>query len=217
MEGTEAMSWSIGDGGAFGVAGSGGGIGATRTVAVDVYTAAFRVSGSIETPFSRVTEILNQLSGGHVTLTDAIVREHGATAGTLAAPSALVAVDEILVMVAAELAGGGGEMRIEKRPVKAQLAIPPLRVTGMIHVPMGSRPVDGLLHGTDLFMAMTDATIASASHPELERTVPVLAVRRGRAHVLLVAGDEDPEELLAEVLDEDTAEAWLRPEAEEAG
>jgi hypothetical protein len=211
------MSWSIGDGGAFGVAGSGSGIGMTKTVAVDVYTAAFRVSGSIETPFSRVTEVLNQLSGGHLTITNATVTEHGATAGTLAAPRALVAVDEILIMVAGELGGGGGEMRIEKRPVKAQLAIPPLRVTGMIHLPMGSRPVDGLLHGMDLFMAMTDATITSGIHPELERTLPVLAVRRGRAHVLLVADDENPEELLAEVLDEDTAEDWLRPEAEEAG
>jgi hypothetical protein len=211
------MSWVRDDGGTFGVAGSGGGIGMARSVAVEVYTAAFRVSGTIETPFSRVTEILNQLSGGHLTITNATVHEHGASSGALAAPSALVAVDEVLVMVAADLAGGGGEMRIEKRPVRAHLAIPPLRVTGMVHMPMGSRPVDGLLHGADLFMAMTDATISSAIHPELERSVPVLAVRRGRAHVLLVADDEHPDELPAEVLDERTAGAWLQPEAEEAG
>jgi uncharacterized protein DUF6812 len=160
------------------------------------------------------------MSGGHLTVTKARMIEHGATSGTLAAASALVAVDDILVMVAGELAGGGGEMRIQKRPVKAQLVIPPLRLTGTVHVPMGSRPVDGLIHGTDPFLAMTDATIASASHPELERTVPVLAVRRGRAHVLLVADDEHPDELLADVLDEPTAEAWLQPaveDEEEAG
>jgi hypothetical protein len=62
---------------------------------------------------------------------------------------------------------------------------------------------------------MTDATVASGPHPELERTAPVLAFRRGRAHVLLVADDENPDELLAEVLDERTAEAWLR--ADEGG
>ena len=44
--------------GAFG----GGGIGAVKPVAVDIYTAAYRVSGTIETRFSRVTEILNQQS-----------------------------------------------------------------------------------------------------------------------------------------------------------
>ena len=208
------MGWLTDTPGTFGAAGSDAGFGATRSVAVDVYTAAFRVSGSIATPFSRVTEIINQLSGGHLTISGATVTEHGARSGTLGAQSALVAVDEILVMVAGDLRGGGGEMRIQKRPVKAQLAIPPLRVTGTIHVPIGSRPVDGLIHG-DLFMAMTDATIASASHPELERTVPVLAVRRGRAHVLLVADDENPDELLAEMLDEPTAEARMRPDAEE--
>ena len=123
-------------------------------------------------------------------------------------------VEEILLMVAGELTGASGEMRVPKRPVRAQLAIPPFRITGTVHIPMGSRPVDGLLLGSDQFMAMTDATITSGSHPELERTAPVLAVRRRRAHVLLVADDENPDQLLADVLDERTAEAWLRPDAE---
>jgi hypothetical protein len=188
----------------------GGGIGAATSVAVDIYTAAYRVSGNVETRFSRVTEVLNQLSSGHLSVSQAKLSEHGATPGiTLAAPVALVAVDEILVMVAGDLGGGGGEMRIPKRPVRAQLEIPPFRITGTIHVPMGSRPVEGLLHGTDQFMAMTDATISSGTHPELERAASVLALRRGRAHVLLVADDESPDELLAEVLDERTADAWL--------
>jgi len=198
------------DTGSFG----GGGIGEARTIAVDVYTSAYRLSGSIETRFSRVTEILNQQAGGHLTLLRATVSEHADPTATLAAPSALVSVDDILIMVAADLSGGAGEMRIQKRPVRAQLAIPPYRITGTIHVPMGSRPIDGLLHGTDLFMAMTDATLASGTFPQLERTIPVLAVRRGRAHVLFVADDENPDQLLAEVLDERTAEAWLRPDEE---
>ena len=193
-----------------------GGIGAVASVSVDIYTTAYRISGAIETPFSRVTEILNQRSGGHLTVIRATVSEHANPAATLAAPSALVAVEEILVMVAPDLSGSSGEMRIPKRPVRAQLAIPPFRITGTIHVPMGSRPVEGLLHGTDQFMAMTDATIASGTHPELERSAPVLALRRGRAHVLLVADDESPDELLAEVLDERTAEAWLHADEDGA-
>jgi hypothetical protein len=191
-----------------------GGIGAVAKVSVDVYTTAYRISGSIETRFSRVAEILNQQSGGHLTVLRSMVTEHADPATTLAAPSALVAVDEILVMVASDLEGASNEMRIPKRPVRAQLAIPPFRVTGTIHVPLGGRPVDGLLHGTDQFIAMTDATLSSGPHPQLERTAPVLALRRGRAQVLLVADDETPDELLAEVLDEGTAEAWLRADEE---
>jgi hypothetical protein len=192
----------------------GGGIGNAMSIAVDVYTAAYRVSGTIETRFSRITEILNQLSGSHLEVTRATISEYDDASAMVAAPSALVLVEEILVMVAADLTGTSGEMRVPKRPVRAQLAIPPFRITGTVHIPMGSRPADGLLFNADEFLAMTDATIVSGRHPELERTAPVLAIRRRRAHVLLVADDENPDQLLADVLDERTAEAWLRPDAE---
>jgi hypothetical protein len=190
--------------------------GASQAVAVDVYTAAYRVSGQVETRFGRVAEILNQLTGGYLTVTRATISEHGDPSGTLAAPSAVVSVDDVLVMVAPGLASEThAEMRIPKRPVLGHLAIPPLRVTGTIHVPIGSRPVDGLLHVTERFIAMTDATLASSQYPELGRTAAVLAVRRDRAHVLLVADDENPDQLLADVLDERTAETWLRGEEPE--
>jgi hypothetical protein len=199
-----------------GVFGSGG-IGAVNAVSVEMYTTAYRVSGRIETRFSRITEILNQQSGGHLTVHHATISEHADPAATLGAPSALVAVDEIVLMVATDLTGASNEMRIPKRPVRAQLAIPPFRIAGTIHVAMGSRPVDGLLHGVDQFMAMTDATLSSGIHPQLARTAPVVALRRGRAHVLLVADDETPDELLAEVLDERTAEAWLQGDEDDGG
>src|SRR4026207_180415 len=146
----------------------GGGIGNAASVSVDVYTAAYRVSGSIETRFSRITEILNQLSGAHLEVKRATISEYDDESATIASPSALVSVEEILMMVAGELTGASGEMRVPKRPVRAQLAIPPFRITGSLHIPIGSRPVDGLLLGSDQFMAMTDATITSGSHPELE-------------------------------------------------
>ena len=199
------------DSGAFGS----GGIGAVASVSVEIYTTAYRVSGRIETRFSRITEILNQQSGGHLTVHDATISEHADPTSTVGAPSALVTVDEIVLMVATDLTGASNEMRIPKRPVRAQLAIPPFRITGTIHVAMGSRPVDGLLHGLDQFIAMTDATLSSGIHPQLARTAPVIALRRGRAHVLLVADDETPDELLAEFLDEPTAEAL--PQADEDG
>jgi hypothetical protein len=184
-------------------------------VKVDVYTAAYRISGTVRTRFTRVAEILNQQSGSHLTIDHATVSEYADAMSTIGAPSALVAVDEILVMIAPDLGGAsGGDMRIPKRAVRAQLSIPPLRLTGSIHVPAGSRPVDGLLNVPDRFMPMTDATLVSGAYPELERTVAALALRRDRAHVLLVADDEHPDELLADVLDETTAAAWLRGDEE---
>jgi hypothetical protein len=45
----------------------------------------------------------------------------------------------------------------------------------------------------------------------------VVAVCRDRAQVLLIADDERPDELLADVLDERTAEAWLHPEEAPGG
>lgn len=184
-------------------------------VKVDVYTAAYRISGTVRTRFSRVAEILNQQTGSHLAVDHATVSEYADAMSTIGAPSALVAVDEILVMIAPDLGGAsGGEMRIPKRAVRAQLSIPPLRLTGSIHVPAGSRPVDGLLNVPDRFMPMTDATLVSGAYPELERSVAALALRRDRAHVLLVADDEHPDELLADVLDETTAAAWLHSDQE---
>ena len=186
-------------------------------VTVDVYTSAYRISGTVRTRFSRVAEILNQQTGSHLTVEHATVSEYADAMSTIGAPSALVAIEEILVMIAPELDGASGdEMRIPKRAVRAQLSIPPLRLTGAIHVPAGSRPVDGLLNVPDRFMPMTDATLASGAYPELVRSVAALALRRDRAHVLLVADDERPDELLADVLDATTAAAWLRSD-EEAG
>ena len=188
-----------------------GGFGTFERVEVDLLTDEFRVSGSIQTRFGRVTDILNQLSGTHLAVEQATIHEHADPTATLAAPLAMIDVASILLLAAPGLTGqSASEMRIPKRAVKALMALPPIRVTGTIHVPMGSRALDGVLNVTDRFLAMTDVTIASGSYPELDRTVEAVAIRRDRAQVLLVADDERPDELLADVIDERTAEAWLR-------
>lgn len=188
-----------------------GGFSAPRQVEVDLITDAFRVSGKVQTRFGRVADILNQLTSTHLVVEQATISEHADPTGTLAAPTAAVDLTSILLLVAPGLTGeASSEMRIPKRAVRAQLALPPLRVSGTIHVPMGSRPIDGLLNVNDRFLAMTEATIASGAYPELGRTVDAVAVCRARAQILLVADDERPDELLADVLDERTAESWLR-------
>jgi hypothetical protein len=189
----------------------------TRSVAVDVYTASYRVSGQMATRFGRVADIVNQYTASHLVIEQATVSEYADPAATLGALQVLVTLDEVLFMIAAEMEGAARpEMRIPKRPVRAQLALPPFRLTGMVHVPQGSRPMDGLLNVGDRFLAMTEVTVVSGAHPELGRTAQAIAVQRRLAHLILVTDDERPDELLAEVLDRDTAERWLQrgPESE---
>jgi hypothetical protein len=179
------------------------GFGTARAVSVDVYTDAYRVAGTVETRFSRVAEILNQLTGAHLAIEAATITEYSDPGGSRVAPSALVAVDSILVMIVSGLDGGtSAEMRVPKRPVRAELSLPPLRITGRIHVAEGSRPIDGLLNMPDRFVAMTDASLTSGAHAGLERRASVLAVRRDRAQVLLVADEERPDEPLSTRPDE---------------
>lgn len=160
---------------------------AVQAVRVEIYTSAYRIDGTIHTPFRRVAEILNQLPSGHVAIDDATIDEFAAAEASAPVPSALVAVDEILIMVAAGLGGEArAEMRIQKQPARAVLSIPPLRLEGTVHVPVGSRAVDGLLNVADRFLPMTDVRLSSGAHPSLDREVPILAVRRDRAQVIVV-------------------------------
>lgn len=183
----------------------------TAAVEVDLYTDTYRVSGRVATRFSRVGDIVNQAPAAHLVVEQATISEYGAPAATLAAPQALVSVDEILFLVVNGVAAASNpEMRIPKRGAKAQLALPPFRLTGTIHVSQGSRPSDGLLNASDRFLAMTDVEIRCATVEGLDRSVAAVAVQRRRAHLLLVADDERPDQLLADVLDEETAQRWFR-------
>ena len=178
-------------------------------VRVDLYTAAYRVSGAISTRFTRITDILNQVTANHVLVEQATISEYDDPTATLGAQQVQVALDQLLFGSAAVEAVARPEMRIPKRPIKAQIAIPPFRLTGTVHVTQGSRPAEALLNSTDRFLPMTEVTISSAAHAELGRQAPAIALQRRLAHVLLIADDERPDELLADILDEATAKEWL--------
>lgn len=184
---------------------------------VDVYTSAYRVSGTMATRFGRVADIVNQLTSSHLVVEQATVSEFADPTATLGALQVLVSIEEILFMVAGDSAAEARpEMRIPKRPIRAQLAVPPFRITGNVFVPQGSRPTDGILNAADRFLAMTEVTVVSGAYPELGRTAEAAAIQRRMAHLVLVTDDERPDELLADVLDRDTAEMWLkRREADE--
>jgi hypothetical protein len=165
-----------------------GGYATVREVEVELFTSAYRVAGTIHTPFRRVAELLNQLPGAHLAIENATITEHGMDVPAERVSAAQVTVDEVIVLLAPGLVGeSSSEMRILKHPAHAILSIPPLRLEGTIHVPVGSRPVDGLLNVPDRFMPMTDVSLTSPAHPTLDRTVPILALRRDRAHVIVVS------------------------------
>jgi hypothetical protein len=179
-------------------------------VALDIYTDAHRVSGRAMTRFARVADIANQAANTHLHVEQATISEYADPTATISAMQVLVNMEAALLVITAESdAPQRPEMRIPKRSVRAQIAVPPFRLTGMVHVPTGSRPADGVLNATDRFLTMTEATIACARHPELGRTATAIAFQRGRAHLILVADDENPDQLLADVLDAATAERWL--------
>ncbi len=180
-------------------------------LAIDVYTAAYRVSGTTRTRFQRVADVLNQLPGAHLVVDQATVSEYADPGGTLSAQQVLVSVAEILFIMAGGVEPAARpEMRIPKRAVRAQLALPPFRLTGAIHVPQGSRPVDGLLNVSDRFLTMTDVTIGCGAYSELARSAPAVALQRASAHLIVITDDERPDDLLADVLDESTAGDWLQ-------
>jgi hypothetical protein len=190
-----------------------------REVRVEVYSSAFRMSGTTATRFARVADIVNQMASNHLILDGATLTEFASSSPSQSAAQLLVSLDEVLFMVAEQVdETSRSEMRIAKRPVHAQVALPPFRLSGTVHVPQGSRPADGLLNAGDRFLPMTDVTVSSGQYPAVNRHAPAVAMQLAKAHLIVVSDDERPEELLAEVLDEDTAERWLHagePAAEE--
>ena len=183
-----------------------------NSVRVDIYTDAYRVSGKTATRFTRVADIVNQASSTHLVVEEATISEYADPSATVSAMQALVRLEDALLVIAGEKGEGTGreDMRIPKRAVRAQIGIPPFRITGAVHIPQGSRPADGILNASDRFLPMTEVTIACGAHPELGRTAAAVAFQRVRAHVILVTDDEQPDELLADVLDSATAERWLK-------
>lgn len=184
-------------------------------VPVEVYTPAYRVSGTTRTRFQRVADILNQLPTSHLVLDDATITEYAAPSAPIGAGQVLVAVERIVLMVTRGDGPGGAraDMRIPKRAVRADLLVPPFRVSGAVHVPHGSRPVDGLLNAADRFLAMTNVTVGCPQYPKFAGTFEVVAMQRSLAHLIVAGDDELPDELLADVLDETTAHDWLQRDA----
>ena len=107
-----------------------------RSVPVDVYTTAYRVSGTMATRFSRVADILNQQTSSHLVIEQATVSEYADPTATLGALQVLVTLDDVLFAMAGDTdPGARPEMRIPKRPIRAQLALPMVCAFAGVAVP----------------------------------------------------------------------------------
>jgi hypothetical protein len=185
-------------------------------VQVELYTAGFRVSGKMATRFRRVADILNLTSSTHLIVEDAAVADYADPANIRSGGQVMVPIDAVLFGISTGVDDRGAEeLRIPKRPVQTQIAVRPFWLAGMVHVPQGSRPMDGLLNASDRFLALTDVSVTCAEYSLFNFTAPVLAVQRSLAEVLLSTDDEAPDELLADILPEDAVRSWLPPPPEE--
>src|SRR3972149_6316940 len=109
-------------------------VSATRSVAVDICTSAYRISGQTVSRFVRVADIVNQIASTHLVIDEATVSEYADATATISAQQVLVTVDEILFLLAAETdAAARPGMRIQKRAGRGQGGVPPLRPTGPGH------------------------------------------------------------------------------------
>ena len=181
-------------------------------VEVEVYTADYLVRGQMQTRFRRAAEILNLVAAPHLILDQATVTAYGEGQDAFEADQLAVSFDAILLVVVAgtEAAPASAEgMVIPKRAVPAEIIVPPFFVRGTIYITQGSRPIDSLLNASERFLAVTDASISSASSPSLNREAAVVTVNRRGAHLLVVGDEEDRDELLADVLSEEKARDWL--------
>lgn len=70
------------------------GLAPVQSVAVEIDTSAYRIDGTIHTPFRRVAEILDQLPSGHVSIEGASIVEHAVAGSVTRAGTAHIAVDE---------------------------------------------------------------------------------------------------------------------------
>lgn len=157
-----------------------------RAVAVEVTTAGYRVAGTVRTRFERVADVLNHLDLSHVTIDLATVRELYDPGRGSRVASAMVPIDEILFVVADMPDQRSADaIVVPKRPVLAQVALPPFRLSGTIFVPESVESVfTALTMNPDTFIPMVDVTVTCWIRAELNAHYPVLAFARRRPHVM---------------------------------
>lgn len=157
-----------------------------RPVAVEVTTSAYRVSGTVRTRFDRVASILNNLDLSHLTVELATVTELYDVQQSRRVESVLISLDEILFLMAdLPEERQTDAIIVPKRPVGAQIGIPPFELKGTLFVPESvATPGTALTMTPDAFVPMVDVDVTSWVRPELNGAYLVVAFQRKLVHVM---------------------------------
>lgn len=189
-------------------------------VEVELYTAGYRVSGHMLTRFRRVADILNLAGSTHLVVEGASVAEYADPGSHRGGQAVMVAVQAVLFGISS---GGDDsatpDLVVQKRPVQIQVAMHPFWLTGTIHVPFGSQPVD-VLNVADPFLPLTGVAVTSASFPGFDGEAPILAVQRALAEILIITDTSGPDQGAPDGggqsdLAGDASGAWLPPTMED--
>jgi len=163
-------------------------------VEVELYTSAYRVSGHMLTRFRRVADILNLAGSTHLIVEGASVVEYADPGSNRGGQAVMVAVQAVLFGISS---GGDDsptpDLIVQKRPVQIQVAMHPFWLTGTIHVPYGSQPVD-VLNVADPFLPLTGVAVNAASFPGFDGEAPILAVQRALAEVMIITDTAGPDQ-----------------------
>ena len=163
-------------------------------VRLEIYTRDYRVSGLTASRFNRVADIVNPLQDGYLAIEQAAFTEHAYPKLTATSPEVLIAIGEILFVIAPEVEGAARpEMRIVKEAFPVEMALPPFRISGSIHVFQQTRPIDGLVNTVERFVAITTAEVTCAAYPWLQRSASAIAVQRSKAHLVALPEAALPE------------------------
>ena len=165
---------------------------AAMPLALTLYTDSFIITGTVQTRYKRVTDVLGDPEHHFLVLSDASVDEYGSRAPATRSEFAQVNLATVLFAVSQEHLDPTPELRTIKVPEQALISIPPFRISGRIHLLPERTLVEALGALDARFVPVTDATYWSETVGEVRQTVPMLAFNQARAQVLAPFRVADP-------------------------
>ncbi|MEO5940369.1 MAG: hypothetical protein ABIZ72_05370 [Candidatus Limnocylindrales bacterium] len=157
--------------------------GELNLVSLTLYTDAFVIRGSIRSRQGRLSDILNQADEDFLVLSDTVVDEYGARGTPVRSEFAQVNLGAVLFAVADTTVEARPDLRTPKVPEQALISIPPVRVTGRVHILPERDLRMALSELTGRFIPVTDATYWSDSVGEARATAPMVAINHNRAQI----------------------------------
>lgn len=188
-------------------------------IELTLYTDALIARGSIRTRQHRVSDILNMAETPFLVLEDVTVTDLDGHGEAISADVAQINLNTVLFAVVNTKVDPSPELRAPKLQHEAIVSVPPFRVTGTLHLPIGAVDLrEALADLTGRFLPVTDATYGSPALGIEPQQALMLAINHQRAQILArytLAGDRP-----AEPGSPDAADPWLGrrlPEPPEEG